>query len=84
LVARIILDHDRAEITPGVSGRELSARELDVLQRVAEGLTDKEIGYQLGISHRTVSKHVEMILAKLAVSSRTAAVTTAIRKGAIT
>lgn len=83
LVARIVADRDRVEITPGATARELSVRELDVLQRVAEGLTDKEIGHELGISRRTVSKHVEMILTKLAVSSRTAAATTAIRKGSL-
>jgi DNA-binding NarL/FixJ family response regulator len=83
LVARIIADQNRGELTAGTGAGELSDRELDVLQRIAEGLTDKEIGNELGISRRTVSKHVEMILAKLAVSSRTAAVTTAIRKGTL-
>jgi DNA-binding NarL/FixJ family response regulator len=43
------------------------------LRLVAEGLTDKEIADRLFISRRTVSKHVESILAKLGVESRRAA-----------
>lgn len=64
-------------LTP--AGDNLSARELDVLVLVVEGLTDKEIADRLQISRRTVSKHVQTILGKLDVPSRTAAATRATR-----
>jgi DNA-binding CsgD family transcriptional regulator len=51
----------------------LSAREVEVLQLVARGLTDAEVGQQLFISPRTVSRHLQSIYNKLAVNSRTAA-----------
>jgi predicted ATPase/DNA-binding CsgD family transcriptional regulator len=57
----------------------LSRRELDVLRLLVEGLSDKEIAVALGISRRTASKHVETILSKFDVSSRTAAATYATR-----
>ncbi len=48
----------------------LSAREGDVLRQLAAGLTDREIGEQLGISPRTVETHVGSILHKLNVRNR--------------
>jgi len=59
----------------------LTPRELDVLRLAAKGLTNKAIGHQLGISHRTVQGHLASIYGKLGVSSRTEAVTEAIRRG---
>jgi len=53
-----------------VSGSGLSQREREVLERIAEGLTDREIGAALGISPRTVGRHVGHILDKLAVRNR--------------
>jgi DNA-binding CsgD family transcriptional regulator len=50
-----------------------TAREAEVLYWLAEGKTNAEIGQVLGISRRTVDKHVERILAKLGVETRTAA-----------
>jgi non-specific serine/threonine protein kinase len=52
---------------------ELTIRELEVLQLVAKGLSDREIGDALSISHRTVMRHVANLLPKLGVNSRTAA-----------
>jgi DNA-binding CsgD family transcriptional regulator len=66
--------------TRGQSG-ELSARELEVLGLVAEGLSDREIAQRLVLSPHTVHRHVSNILAKLGESSRTAAVTRATRQG---
>jgi DNA-binding NarL/FixJ family response regulator len=51
----------------------LTAREGQVLERITLGETDAKIGRSLGISAKTVSKHVEHILLKLGVESRTAA-----------
>ncbi|PWT84123.1 MAG: DNA-binding response regulator [Proteobacteria bacterium] len=61
----------------------LSAREIEVLQCVAAGLRNKEIGNRLGIAENTVNAHLKNILEKLNVSDRTLAVTTALRRGII-
>jgi DNA-binding CsgD family transcriptional regulator len=65
------------------STTRLTRRELDVLRLIVEGLSDKEIAETLGISRRTASKHVETILSKLDVPSRTAAATYATRHGLV-
>lgn len=59
----------------------LTPRELDVLRLAARGLTNRAIGYELGISHRTVQGYLASIYGKLGVGSRTEAVTEAIRRG---
>jgi two-component system NarL family response regulator len=64
-----------------VSGETLSAREIEVLQRIAAGKSNKEIGAELFISEGTVKTHVKSIFAKLDVVSRTEAVATATRRG---
>jgi DNA-binding NarL/FixJ family response regulator len=51
----------------------LTARELEVLALVAKGSSNRAIAAQLVISEHTVARHVQHILAKLNVSSRTAA-----------
>lgn len=61
----------------------LTARELEVLQMLARGLTNKEIGSALDISSHTVRNHVNSIIEKLEVSDRTEAATTAIHRGII-
>jgi two-component system, NarL family, response regulator YdfI len=61
----------------------LTERELEVLDLVAEGLSNKLISHQLSISEHTVKTHVASIFAKLAVSSRTEAVSQAIRRGLV-
>ena len=59
----------------------LTAREDDVLERIARGLSNPEIGRELYISEATVKSHVTSIFAKLSVRDRTAAVTVAIARG---
>jgi DNA-binding NarL/FixJ family response regulator len=61
----------------------LSPREVDVLQRIAGGLRNKEIAHDLGVSESTVNAHIKHILEKLHTSDRTQAVTTALRRGII-
>ncbi len=62
----------------------LSAREIEVLQLVANGAGNKEIGKSLHISTATVKTHLIHIYGKLGVDDRTAAVTTALKRGIIT
>jgi DNA-binding NarL/FixJ family response regulator len=59
----------------------LTARETDVLARIARGLSNPEIGRELFISEATVKSHVTGIFGKLSVKDRTAAVTVAIARG---
>src|SRR5882762_5195557 len=61
----------------------LTARELQVLQLVAEGLPNKGIARRLGISENTAKFHVASLCGKLGASSRTEAVTIAVRRGLI-
>ena len=61
----------------------LSDRELEVLTLLVEGLSNKLIAHRLSISEHTVKTHVTSILAKLGVSSRTEAVSQAIRRGLV-
>jgi DNA-binding NarL/FixJ family response regulator len=61
----------------------LSPREVEVLQCLADGLTNKEIGSILRISDKTARNHVISLLAKLEAKGRTEAVTIGIRKGLI-
>lgn len=60
---------------------DLTPRELEVLQLLAEGLTNKGIAERLGISQHTVKFHVNAILSKLNAQSRTEAVVRATRSG---
>jgi len=59
----------------------LTAREQEVLALLSEGLADREISRRLFISERTVHHHVSAVLAKVGVSSRTAAAREAARLG---
>ena len=61
------------EAKPRESACGLTARELQVLCLVAEGRSNKVIAERLGLSERTIDRHVSNILTKLDVSSRTAA-----------
>ncbi|HET8547814.1 MAG TPA: response regulator transcription factor [Bryobacteraceae bacterium] len=61
----------------------LTARELEVLSMLADGLSNKEIASKLGISDHTVKFHVNSILGKLGAGSRTEAVTIGLRSGLI-
>jgi DNA-binding NarL/FixJ family response regulator len=61
----------------------LTARELEVVQLLAEGLTNRRIGERLGISEHTAKFHVNSILGKLGASSRSEAVARAARLGLV-
>jgi DNA-binding NarL/FixJ family response regulator len=59
----------------------LTDREIEVLRLAARGLTNRAIGHELGVSHRTVQGHLANIYGKMGVNSRTEAVTEALRRG---
>lgn len=61
----------------------LTPREMEVLQYLAQGVTNRAIGYELQISEYTVKFHVNSIMRKLAAQSRTEAVVRATRLGLI-
>jgi DNA-binding NarL/FixJ family response regulator len=61
----------------------LTDRERDVLQHVAGGSRNREIGERLFISEETVKVHIKHIMEKLGASDRTEAVTIAVRRGII-
>jgi DNA-binding NarL/FixJ family response regulator len=62
----------------------LTAREIQVLERLAEGLSNKAIASRLGISDQTVKFHVAAIAGKLGAQNRTDAVRRAVRRGLVT
>jgi two-component system, NarL family, response regulator YdfI len=68
---------------PDASQQALTPREIEVLSMLAEGLGNKTMAWRLGISEHTVKFHLSSIFTKLNASSRTEAVTLAIRQGLI-
>jgi NarL family two-component system response regulator YdfI len=85
------IDADALVLAPeGESGDEpvfddpLTAREIQVLELLAEGLPNKAIAHRLGISDQTVKFHVSSISGKLGAANRTDAVRRAVRRGLIT
>ena len=77
-VAARLMDRVRrpAEETP-------SAREIEILELVAQGKSNKEIAKQLWIGETTVKTHLLHVFGKLGVSDRTSAVTAALKRGII-
>jgi DNA-binding NarL/FixJ family response regulator len=70
-------------IGSGPAESPLTKRESQVLQHVAMGLSNREIGKSLGISVETVKEHVQNILRKLDVNDRTQAAVWALKNGMI-
>jgi DNA-binding NarL/FixJ family response regulator len=71
LVRRLVASRDQSPVDPDHPGlASLSAREKEVLRRLADGLTDREIASVLVISSRTVESHVSSVLHKLGVRNR--------------
>jgi two-component system nitrate/nitrite response regulator NarL len=71
----------RARGLPERGGEGLTEREREILELVAEGLTNRAIAQRLGLSPRTVEYHLGQIFQRLGVSSRAAAVKEAMRRG---
>jgi two-component system NarL family response regulator len=82
---------NREYMDPAVAARlaeqskhpDLSEREMEVLSLIVQGVTNKEIGFTLGIAEYTVKNHVKSILAKLGAEDRTHAATMAIQRGIV-
>ena len=83
-IAALVLNEFRS-LTADEDGENiyspLSPREIEVLELVAAGRTNKEIAAKLAISNQTVKNHISSILRKLAVNDRTQAVVYAMRRG---
>ena len=62
---------------------DLSAREIQVLKLIVQGLANKQIAFHLSIAEHTVKNHVKSILNKLGVQDRTQAATAAIQRGIV-
>lgn len=75
------LRQNKREVRPADALNTLTPREREVLAQIAEGLTNKEIARQLGVSPATVKAHVERIIAKLGVADRTQAAVLVARAG---
>jgi two-component system NarL family response regulator len=79
---QVLLPPDLAsKLAESLAHPELSPRELEVLERMAEGRTDKEIGRILSVSEHTVKGRVRQVLIKLAATRRTEAVAIATKRG---
>ena len=72
-----------AQLAEHLADESLTAREIDVLSRVAGGNRNRDIAEQLSISEETVKVHMKHIMDKLGASDRTQAVAIAIRRGII-
>lgn len=72
-----------AHVVAAKEGGDLTTREVEVLRRIANGLSNKLIGDELGISHNTVKNHIMSLMEKLSAADRTQAVTIALQRGII-
>ncbi|MBV9421308.1 MAG: response regulator transcription factor [Solirubrobacterales bacterium] len=70
-------------IEPGLAGADMTPRELEVLELLARGLDNAEIGRALYLSQHTVKNHVSNILIKLQVENRIQAAVRAVRGGLV-
>jgi DNA-binding NarL/FixJ family response regulator len=73
----------RSVSAPSQGADSLTARERQVLELMADGLTNADIAERLVIGVATVKTHVSSIMAKLGVSTRTEASSIAIRRGLV-
>lgn len=81
--SRQIPENVAVRLAERLSGLELTGRELEVLEQIVAGKSNKEIGTHLKISEATVKSHINNILSKLGVSDRTQAATTALQRGLV-
>ena len=77
------LTEDNKNSLPNINAGCLSKRQLEVLKLIGQGLANKEIAQQLGLSNETVKVHIRHLFSILNAPSRTAAVTIARNQGLI-
>src|SRR5438093_5446013 len=82
-LTRTFIDEVRMGEGDAVTTAPLSKREREILQKVANGATTKEVAHDLGISPHTVKTHLERIFEKLGANDRAQAVAIAIRTGLV-
>ncbi len=80
-IARKLLQEVARPVEPQPAPEALTARELEVLRLIAQGLSNQEIADRLVVSEPTVRAHVSRILGKLHLASRTQAALYAVREG---
>lgn len=81
---QVMNDHIRLTLQEFRSMPDLSPRQIEILNFVAKGLSNKEIARMLGLSTDTVKEHVTRILERIGATSRTEAATIAVNLGLIT
>jgi DNA-binding NarL/FixJ family response regulator len=81
LAGLVLGEYRRLAAEPGEAAPAITDRETEVLRLVAKGLTAKQIGARLTLSHRTVETHVQNTLRKLQLHNRTQLVRYAIEQG---
>lgn len=84
IVQRIIAASQKTRSRSRRPRLDMTRRELDVLNQVAGGLSNKQIARRLGISEKTVRNHLSRAFNKLGATNRTEAVLFAIRRGQVT
>lgn len=72
-----------ARLADHLSDEALTAREIEILQQIAEGNRNRDIAEKLCISEGTVKVHIQHIMGKLGANDRTQAITIAVRRGII-
>ena len=82
--ARLMKEFSKSPPPPAEPAKSLTAREIELLQLVADGMSNKAAAQKLSVSENTVKYHLKNIMQKLGVQNRTEAVTYAIRAGLLT
>jgi len=81
--SRRIPAHVAERLAERMGSSDLTAREIEVLEQIVAGNSNKAIAQRLNISEATVKSHINSILSKLGVSDRTQAATTALQRGLV-
>lgn len=82
-VARRLMDQVTVRPISHLGSEDLTARELEVLRLVAQGMSNREIGQELIISEKTVKTHISNLLSKLALNDRTQLAIYALKNGMV-